>query len=556
MYVNCGSCPACLQEKAIKRSDRIRWQSKSDLVPWFVVLSYDNKYVPYIRQSEFDDFVNKKSEYLPVRRDFDCKWRQVKNKEGVREYRKKDIPLIKPIKLLEKRDFDYYGYKFDFDRYKNYRLPLIRKWISKDNCIYIADKSSVAWYEDVQNFIKRLKSYFREKYKKEGKFFDPTSENFKYFVCTEYGEEAHRSHIHFVPWTPDISQEEMLDAISQAWLFCSRDRLGERFGRAYDPSSYVASYVNSRSSAVIFYRYAKPFMCKHKISEDFGFAENSFSASSLWQMYCRRDCHINVQRVRERKLTTDNIIIPKYVISHFFPKYRGFYRLTSAEIFFIAQDPTVLRQHHFARKLGLFKQVKKFNSFKDFHFKLIKEGVYTPSNRVYSGLCRLKRVSKQFGLFTIVHRLNDLNVKPLSRGLDIDRDKVESLIRTIQKKQNLFCKETGLTPYHYATCYSQIWTIRASNILIDAHKDVNYHSADYLTLFDNILDYFEEKVYHEVVDFLVGNMTYEEISVLPRSPNDFPENIVKTDNLTYWYDVYAKDKFVYDSIYNKVLKVG
>ena len=94
MYFNCGHCPACQQEKAIKRSDRIRWQKQDkDLVPWFFVLSYDNKYIPYIRQSEFDDFVNKRSTVLPVHRDFDCKWRQKTNKEGIRTYEKRDIHL-------------------------------------------------------------------------------------------------------------------------------------------------------------------------------------------------------------------------------------------------------------------------------------------------------------------------------------------------------------------------------------------------------------------------------------------------------------------------------
>ena len=523
MYFNCGHCPACQQEKAIKRSDRIRWQKQDkDLVPWFFVLSYDNKYIPYIRQSEFDDFVNKRSTVLPVHRDFDCKWRQKTNKEGIRTYEKRDIPLVKPLAVLEASDFEYYGYKFDFDIYKNYKLPLIRKWISRDKVIHIADKSSVAWYSDVQNFIKRHKSYLTKKYEDEGKFFNPVVENYKYFVCTEYGEEAQRCHIHVVLWTPEISQDEILDSISQAWLYCDRSRIAERFGRAYDPASYVASYVNSRSSATTFYRYAKPFMCKHKISQDFGFAEDSFSAESLFQMYLRRDCHVFVQRVRERKLTTDSIIVPKYVVSRFFPKYRGFHRLTSNEIRFIAANPDVLGlSDYWAKKLGYFKTVRYLGQYHNYHFKYLKEGSIDEDGR-----------------------------------LQIDWKGICTLISMIKKRRDRFCAETGRNVAAYADCYANIWVIRSSNILVDAYEKVNYHSADYLTLFDNILDVLEFKVYHEICCNIIGNMDAVEISNLPRSPNDFPENIAKSANLEYWHYIYAKDKYVSDSIYNKLLMVG
>lgn len=69
--VKCGSCPACQQSAASKRTSRIRLNSQIDgLFGLFVTLSYDNASLPYIKQDDipFDvDFDTPVS--VPVYRD-------------------------------------------------------------------------------------------------------------------------------------------------------------------------------------------------------------------------------------------------------------------------------------------------------------------------------------------------------------------------------------------------------------------------------------------------------------------------------------------------------
>lgn len=55
-FVKCGHCPACLQEKAIRRANRIRKQQNKEGLPkydcLFVTLTYRNEFIPYILLSE------------------------------------------------------------------------------------------------------------------------------------------------------------------------------------------------------------------------------------------------------------------------------------------------------------------------------------------------------------------------------------------------------------------------------------------------------------------------------------------------------------------------
>ena len=56
ILVKCGHCPACLQEKAINRANRIRnTYNNDDFVPLFVTLTYNNHSVPYVNYYDLFD---------------------------------------------------------------------------------------------------------------------------------------------------------------------------------------------------------------------------------------------------------------------------------------------------------------------------------------------------------------------------------------------------------------------------------------------------------------------------------------------------------------------
>ena len=52
IYVNCGHCPACRQQKADHMAQKIRNNDKEGYIALFVHLTYANSCLPYIRKSE------------------------------------------------------------------------------------------------------------------------------------------------------------------------------------------------------------------------------------------------------------------------------------------------------------------------------------------------------------------------------------------------------------------------------------------------------------------------------------------------------------------------
>lgn len=56
VFVKCGHCNACLQEKAARRTSRIRNNVSSGQTALFVTLTYANMFVPYVRRSDLKSF--------------------------------------------------------------------------------------------------------------------------------------------------------------------------------------------------------------------------------------------------------------------------------------------------------------------------------------------------------------------------------------------------------------------------------------------------------------------------------------------------------------------
>ena len=52
LYVKCGHCPACLQEKASYRVQRIKANDSPDSEPLMVTLTYARHDCPYVKRDE------------------------------------------------------------------------------------------------------------------------------------------------------------------------------------------------------------------------------------------------------------------------------------------------------------------------------------------------------------------------------------------------------------------------------------------------------------------------------------------------------------------------
>lgn len=331
LVVDCGHCPACLQKKANARARRI--EAEFDEVfddRAFVTLTYKNKYIPYVTDNDIQEFFSGRSLSLPIYRDYN---RRLVYDARNKVYTEKDFKLIKPIEVLHREDFK----TSDYDRHE-----ILENWYSflrtSGNRFgsYEIGKIGVPFYRDVQNFIKRLRiNLYRQGYE----------DRIRFYACTELGPTTHRPHIHLLLFFPKGHFPLIKTACVKSWFFDDIQRRFENIQPAYAPSQYLASYVNSDSSTKGLFRYCKPFKPKHSYSQGFGINKDVFSLASLEKMFHQSDFGIN-QRIYRNGVPAEIVIpLPQYVVSRYFPKFKGFSKLTPYEVFNIVRQPEIIHEY-------------------------------------------------------------------------------------------------------------------------------------------------------------------------------------------------------------------
>lgn len=337
LVTDCGNCPSCLQKKANARARRIEaeFNEVSDDRA-FVTLTYKNQYIPYVTDNDIQEFFSGRSLILPIYRDYN---RRLVYDARNNVYKEKDFKLKKPIEVLTREDF----LTSDFDRHE-----ILDTWYtflrSSGNRFgsFELGKIGVPFYRDVQNFIKRLRiNLFRQGYENKIRFY----------ACTELGPTTHRPHIHLLLFFPKGHFPLIKTACVKSWFY---DDIQRRFGNiesAYSPSQYLASYVNSDSTIKGLFRYCKPFKPKHSYSQGFGINKDVFSLDSLEKMFNRRDFGLT-QRIIRNGVPADIVIpVPQYVVSRYFPKFKGYNKLAPFEVFNIVRKPEII--HEYETRLGL-----------------------------------------------------------------------------------------------------------------------------------------------------------------------------------------------------------
>lgn len=300
VLVPCGHCPACLQKKAVVRSNRIRNNVTDGTVTLFITLTYTNDYVPYIRRSDLlSDSLD-----VPVLRNGDVRLtfsrfrglRQTNNL-GIREIDKVFVPT---------------QYRNDSD-VKN--LSSL-KGLSSD-CI------GVCYNPDFQNFIKRLKiTLHRKGYEKS---------NFSYFYCSEYGGYSQRPHFHALLFIPKDDEALFRDTIVTCWPYADSNRTKKYVELARDAASYVSSYVNS--NAMLYPTLSLPkFKSSHHYSKDFGVFLDCFSLRSLLEQVDRGTLYYFTRKKFDGDTAVTALPIPIYVINRYFPRHKGFNWFTTSDL--------------------------------------------------------------------------------------------------------------------------------------------------------------------------------------------------------------------------------
>lgn len=318
VFVKCGHCNACLQEKAARRTSRIRNNVSSGQTALFVTLTYANMFVPYVRRSDLKSF-----EFtVPVYRDASIRRNRVGSDYTFFQTIKRKTTQIANIDYDNSINFIHDGENVpEVDR-----LPHLKR--------YSKDKIGVILYSDLQRFYKRLRVILQRQ-------FHVTS-SFSYFGCAEYGPSTKRPHFHVLIFVPSSETQLFISAVSQAWQFDSISRKRKGIQIARNASSYVSAYVNSNTRLSNFYT-QNSIKQRHSYSQGFGMQNPFFSFENVVSSSEKSDFGYNKTIMRNSVPTVINCAIPKYVIDKFFPRFLGYSSMPTDTLLQLLQCPTFNR---------------------------------------------------------------------------------------------------------------------------------------------------------------------------------------------------------------------
>ena len=315
VYVKCGRCNACLQEKAARRTSRIRNNVTSGQTALFVTLTYANLFIPYVRRSEL-----KSIEFsVPVYRDASIRRNRVGSDYTFFQTIKRKTTQIASIDYDNSINFIQDGEKApEVDC-----LPSLKR--------YSKDKIGVILYSDLQRFYKRLRIILQRKYK--------LASSFTYFGCAEYGPSTKRPHFHVLIFVPTVETQLFISAISEAWQFDSISRKRKGIQIARNASSYVSAYVNSNTRLSKFYT-QNCIRPRHSYSQNFGMSNPFFSFENVVSSSEKSDFSYNKTIMRNSIPSVINCAIPKYVVDKYFPRFLGYTSMPTDSLLQLLQCPT------------------------------------------------------------------------------------------------------------------------------------------------------------------------------------------------------------------------
>lgn len=312
ILVKCGHCSACLTEKARHRAGRIKNNVYDGQVSLFCTLTYANDCLPYVLLKDLQN----KEKTLKVYRD--SKVRRVRVSGDYKMMYK----ITPECHVLAEYDMPDDFYQDDFVYHGAYKRP---------------DVVSVCFYKDIQDFFKRLDINLKRRYGFKGKY--------SRFACQEYGTKHLRSHFHVVIFCDAVDVQMFKSAINEAWPY---DRGYARHRKCEltkgSVANYVASYVNSFSTF-------HPLLSSHDFrsrcsySRGFGLAPSDFSIDKILDSAQKGDLCWTFRTLRAKVPTDVTVSVPKYVINRFFPKFKGYSRLSSDQILDVLQFPERIQRY-------------------------------------------------------------------------------------------------------------------------------------------------------------------------------------------------------------------
>ena len=246
IYVPCGHCYSCLKNKSNRDTALAMNIASNFKYCYFVWLSYEDQYLPYIELKSVDSLGNNRSNYS-----FSSVNRNLRIPVSNGKDRIIEDPLFEfthSMTFSEYQDIIVKSHgRYDFLR----KCVVYPRFEDCDNYIPYCNTS------DCQKFLKRLRFHSKNKYNEEIRFYG----------VSEYGPRTYRPHWHLLLFfNSDELSSVIRQLVSESWSYgrstCELSRGGS--------ASYVASYVNSNVCLPSLYLQHKEIRARSLHSKGYG----------------------------------------------------------------------------------------------------------------------------------------------------------------------------------------------------------------------------------------------------------------------------------------------
>lgn len=246
IYTPCGYCYSCLKNKSNRDTALAMNIASNFKYCYFVWLSYEDRYLPYIELKSIDALDDTRSNYLFSSINRSLRIPVPNGKDRIIE--DSSFEFTHSMTSFEYRDLIVKSHgRYDFLR----KCVVYPRFEDCDNRVPYCNTS------DCQKFLKRLRFHSKNKYNEEIRFYG----------VSEYGPRTYRPHWHLLLFfNSDELTSVIQQLVSESWSYgrttCELSRGGS--------SSYVASYVNSSVCLPSLYLEHKEIRARSLHSKGFG----------------------------------------------------------------------------------------------------------------------------------------------------------------------------------------------------------------------------------------------------------------------------------------------
>lgn len=294
--VRCGKCAACLNARAKYWINKLLVESEHHRYAFMVNLTYDNEHLPslvYDRTGDNLVYRNRKLDLCIPFTDL--------------------TDLIDNQYLSPKKDESPEDYAVRFNERKRKDLDYLVSRLNHPLGL------PVVCTDDISKFNKRLNKYIHDHYTKQ-------YQNFRFFLCHEYGPSTYRCHCHAIYFFESKRlAADFSKVISKTWSFGNTSAACIYSKGGF---SYVAQYVNLSCHLPSFYVH-KDLRQKYQFSKCPPLGFIPISPEELREVYERRDTKRTVWNPSASRF--DVIPVDLTFKGRFFPKFAGYNRISDSD---------------------------------------------------------------------------------------------------------------------------------------------------------------------------------------------------------------------------------